>query len=68
MPSTLETARGSQEYTQPALETLGSLQALTKGAGPGGRPIVMQTGLVMAAPGRWTDAERPVEMARGRTA
>ena len=31
-------------YERPALEPLGSLRALTKGAGPGGEPIVMQTG------------------------
>jgi len=32
-------------YVPPALEPLGSLRSLTKGAGPGGMPIVMQTGL-----------------------
>jgi hypothetical protein len=31
-------------YARPALEPLGSLRALTKGAGPGGEPIVMATG------------------------
>jgi hypothetical protein len=31
-------------YAPPALEPLGSLQALTEGAGPGGKPVVMATG------------------------
>ena len=36
---------GLTDYAPPALEPLGSLRSLTKGAGPGGMPIVMQTGL-----------------------
>jgi hypothetical protein len=32
-------------YAPPALEPLGSLQGLTKGAGPNGEPMVMSTGM-----------------------
>jgi hypothetical protein len=30
-------------YTPPALMPLGTLRTLTRGAGPGGEPVVMQT-------------------------
>ena len=33
-------------YVSPALQALGSLRALTEGAGPDGEPVVMATGLV----------------------
>lgn len=33
-------------YEPPALEVLGSLTTLAEGAGPGGKLVVMQTGLV----------------------
>ncbi|GIJ45400.1 hypothetical protein Val02_22860 [Virgisporangium aliadipatigenens] len=38
------TVRQPEEYRPPMIEALGSLRKLTKGAGPGGMPIVMQTG------------------------
>jgi hypothetical protein len=34
-----------QAYEPPALEVLGTLTGLAEGAGPGGKPIVMATGI-----------------------
>ena len=34
-------------YEPPAFEPLGTLRTLTRGAGPGGRPVVMQTGFLV---------------------
>jgi hypothetical protein len=34
-----------REYEPPALEVLGTLTSLAEGAGPGGKLIVMQTGI-----------------------
>jgi hypothetical protein len=47
-------------YAPPALEPLGTLRSLTKGAGPGGKPVVMQTGLAMPS---GQDADEPVQAA-----
>jgi hypothetical protein len=66
--STLLETPPRPDYAPPSLIPLGSLQALTKGAGPGGRRIVMLTGPALAVPGRSTDAERPIVVAGSRTA
>jgi hypothetical protein len=33
------------QYRPPMIEALGSLRKLTKGGGPGGMPIVLQSGI-----------------------
>ncbi|HYN96793.1 MAG TPA: lasso RiPP family leader peptide-containing protein [Pilimelia sp.] len=43
---------GRLPYEAPTVESLGSLGDLTRGAGPGNKPIVMQTGI--AIPGMAT--------------
>ena len=35
----------TSEYAAPVLQPLGTLRSLTRGAGPGGEPVVMQTGI-----------------------
>ena len=38
-------ARAADTYERPKLTVLGTLRGLTRGAGPGGELIVMQTGI-----------------------
>lgn len=46
MTQALERPR-TAAYARPALEPLGTLRALTRGAGPDGELVVMQTGFTM---------------------
>lgn len=48
----------TQVYAPPALAPLGSLRSLTRGAGPGGTPIVMQT-IPLFVPSQRGSYERP---------
>ncbi len=46
MTQALERPR-TAPYARPRLEPLGTLRSLTRGAGPQGEPVVMQTGFTM---------------------